>query len=112
MDINSIFEKIANGGDLDEVRNEIGNLVKEVLSDFGENLNNWQKSYIAMAIGNLACNIAQQNGTSDAWLRLCLLNVENSLIPEDQRDDNAIANTEELNNITYQQLLDAISSLL
>ena len=109
--IKNIYDKINNGGDLDEVRNDIISLIKDTLNDFGENINNWQKTFISSAIGDLACNIAQKQKTSDVWLRLCLFNIEKSLTPEDQRDDSTISNIEELDKITYQHLVNAINSL-
>lgn len=110
-DINETYKKISRGGDLDEVRNEAIALIKEALDTFGENINNWQKTHVSSAIGNLACNIAQRQKDSDAWLRLCLLNIDKSYTPENERNDNSITNTEELEKITHQHLVNAINSL-
>lgn len=109
--INETYNKITDGGDLDEVRNEITSLIKEALDTFGENINNWQKLHISSAIGNLACNVAQRQKDSDAWLRICLLNIEKSYTPENERNDSSISNAEELVKITHKHLVKAINSL-
>ena len=111
IDINEAYKKIIEGGDLDEARNEITSLIKEALDTFGQNINNWQKYHISSAIGNLACNIAQRKKDSDAWLRICLLNIEKSYTPENERNDSSISNAKELEKITYQHLVSAINSL-
>lgn len=111
IDINETDRKIGERGDLDEVRNEIMALIKEALETFGEKINNWQKTHISSAIGNLACNIAQRKKDCDIWLRLCLVNIQKSYTPENERDDSSVSNTEELDRITHQHLVNAINSL-
>ena len=49
-DTNSLYEKINEGGNMDEVRNEITSLINEALNTFGESINNWQKTFISRAV--------------------------------------------------------------
>lgn len=109
--INDLYERISNGDDLDEVRNDIVMLIREILSENSDEISNWKKSHIASAIGSLSWNISQQLKSSDAWLRVCMMNIEKSLVPENERNDNSLSDVEVLNKITAQQLLEAISSL-
>ena len=110
-EINRIYENIAKSENLDGIRNDIIKLMKNVLNSFGQNINNWQKTCLASAIGALSWNLSQGLKSSDAFLRVSLLNIEKSMTPSDKRDDEMTSNIEGLNKISYELLMASINDL-
>ncbi len=109
--IADIFEKLNEGTSLDVVRSEIAGLIRQLLTECGDSIGSWDKSCIGGAIAALSSNLSVQNTTSDIWLRLCLANLANALIPYDQRDEEYAPHNSELNDISIHDLRKAIDAI-
>ena len=104
-DIDSIYGKLDQGGEVGDIRSDIVDLIVDRLQD---SLGYWEKLYFANAIAALAWNKSSSGQLPDSWLRLCLFNVEMALVPAEQRNEDYIPKDNQFDSLTYDQLMDAI----
>jgi hypothetical protein len=111
-EINKIFEKLQDTSQLDEVRYEIATLIKSFLKERGEEIDNWEKSCIASAIGSLHSNLSKQQSESDAWLRHSLVNIEKAYTPKEERNEKYTTSLERIQNIDSAMLIRAVNEIV
>ena len=107
-EVDAILRKLDNGGDIAEVRNEIANLIGDRIRQVRGLLGYWEKAHFANAIASFAWNTNSQHQPTTSWLRLCLVNLEKSLVPASQRNENYTPRDHELDALTYEQLMEAL----
>lgn len=110
-EIDDLFERIDAQDDIDGIRSDIASLIKTLINEDRDNISDWKKSHLMTAISSLSSNMSPPLSSSDIWLRLCLFNIEKSLVSTHQRDDSSLSNLNELNDISVGDLINAIDSL-
>jgi len=106
-----IFGKLNERESLDDVRAEIADLIRQLLTELGDSIGSWEKSWISGAIAELSSNLSAQDASSDTWLRLCLASLASALIPHDERNEEYAPIDRELTEITSHDLRKAIDSI-
>lgn len=107
-EVDTILRKLDGNGDVGEIRNDIADLIVEQLQRVRQTLGYWEKAHFANAIAALAWNIRARHQPTSSWLRLCLVNLEKALVPADERNENYTPRDEQLNALTYEQLMEAL----
>lgn len=108
--VDSILQQLdENHRDIKEIRCAIADLIEHHLQALKSSLGYWEKAHFANAIASLAWNINSRHQA--AWLRLCLVNVEKALVPANQRNENYTPRDNQLEALTYEQLIEDINSL-
>ena len=100
-----MFEMLANDPDINKVRKSIADLIVEYLEEKKNSLGYWEKYDFAFAIIALKTNLGSKIIPTDIWLRLCLICLENAFIPKDKRNEEYTRKDNEIDALTYQQLL-------
>ena len=111
MNINAIYKQIAVQGDIAEIRKNICNLLEEQLHLCKDKLGYWEKESFSNAIAALGWNVNARNQPPGYWLRLCLVNIEYALVPVSQRHENYTPNAKQYEELSFEQLIEAIDSL-
>jgi hypothetical protein len=109
--VDSILQQLDENCDIKEVRPAIANLIENHLQALKGSLGYWEKAHLAHAIASLAWNINSRNQPPTVWLRLCLIDIENALVPATQRNENYTPRNKQLEALTYEQLIESINSL-
>lgn len=74
-------------------------------------LDDWRKTHFSNAMGALALNIHSLQQPTNAWLRLCLVDLGNVCVPLTERDPDYRSTDPSLHDVTYEQLLGALDSI-
>jgi hypothetical protein len=94
------------------LRQEIVELIREGLNDSGKNLDDVRpKKHFANAISWLSLNVHSLIQPSTAWLRLCLMDLENAITPATLRSLAESGKNSQVTELSYEQLLDALHSV-
>ena len=109
--IDAIFQMLHEGSDIRETRKAIAGLIVEQLEEGRDSFGHWEKAHFANAIAALAWNMNSSDRSSQAWLRLCLVNVEKALIPKDQRNEHYGRRYDQFDWLSVEQLLQSVREL-
>ena len=110
-EIERILREIDNEGNIQEIRFAIANLIIDLLNKASNSLGYWEKAHLANAIAALGWNINSTHQPTTSWLRLCLVNAEKVLVPTDQRDQYYTPIDNQLDSLTFDQLMKAITEV-
>ena len=110
-EIDAIFDKIDQEGDIREIRYAIADLIVNRLNKVRNSLGYWEKVHLASAIATLAQNINLPHQPTTFWLRVCLVNIEKALVPPNQRNENYVPKDRQLDSLTFDQLMSAINEV-
>jgi hypothetical protein len=105
--IDSILQKLEaleanmNVKNINYIRKEIADLIIERLKSVKDSLGYWEKLHFAYAIATL----------KTSWLRLCLVTLEKAFIPAGERDEYYIPRDNQIDSLTYEQLMEEIESI-
>ncbi len=109
--IDDLFVRLNAGEDVGAIRLDIATLIAEQLHGLRSSLGYWEKAHLAQAIASLGWNMNSSHQPTNSWLLLCLVNLEKALVPTSARNENFGARDEQLNSLTYEQLVSAIQAL-
>lgn len=107
-EVDAILRKIDGNGEIGEIRNDIADLIAAQLQRVRQSLGNWEKAHFAYAIAALSWNIRARYQPTTSWLRLCLVSLEKALVPANDRNENYTSRDEQLDALTYEQLMEAL----
>lgn len=111
-DVDSIFQKLDTGEDINKIRGKIADLIFNYLQLMEKPLGYWEKMYFANSIVALAWNInSSHQPPPDSWLRLCLVNLEQAFVPREQRNENYTPRNSQIDSITFERLIEAIKEI-
>ena len=110
-EVDALFERLDKDTDVDGIRLDIANLIARSLTAKRETLGRWERVQFAHAIAALAQNIHGATSSATAWLRLCLVSIENAHLPSGNRPDTYAARTREVAVISFDQLMEDIHRL-
>jgi hypothetical protein len=68
-------------------------------------LDDWEKDHFANSITALALNVDALQQPTNAWLRLCLIDLEKALIPKEKRTDRYFRTRTDAVDRDYEQLV-------
>lgn len=106
------IERLNEVNKIPALRQEIVELIREGLNGFGKKLNDERrKKHFANAISWLSLNAHSLIQPSTAWLRLCLMDLENAITPATLRSLAESGKNSQISELTYDQLLDALHSV-
>jgi hypothetical protein len=110
--VDDISHQIAEGGDLDQIRLGLAELIGEQLRAFNDSgsLGYWERRHFGSAVASLAMDLRSAPG-SRFWLRLCLQDIVHALIPADRRDEDYTPKNPQAEAITFDQLLRALRTV-
>ena len=110
-DIQKIAESLAADKPLPETRKLIIDAIDSRISEFGEDLGNWEKTYLAGAISAVAANLQLKEQGTDAWLRYALSNLSKALVPKEERNESYTGKENDSEWITHSLLKGAVDEL-
>jgi hypothetical protein len=110
-EIDALFQGLTANDEIGGIRLDIANLIADQLRRKRKSLGYWEKAHFANAIAALGWNISARRQPTTSWLRLCLVNLEKALVPGAQRNENYAPHNDQLDALTYDQLLEAIEML-
>jgi hypothetical protein len=110
--VDDISRQITEGGDVDQIRLGLAELIGQHLHAFNEanSLGYWEKEHLARAVATLAMNI-RSGRDSPAWLRLSLTDIIKALAPPNRRDEGYTPKDPHIEAITFDQLLRALRTV-
>lgn len=109
--IEALLQQLDGNCNPNDVRGAIADLIVANLQAMKDSLGYWETAHFANAIAALALNTHSLHQPTTAWLRLCLVDLEMVLVPENQRDENHLLKDTQLESLTYEQLLETIESV-
>ncbi len=109
--VDAILQRLNANEDLGGIRLDIADLIAEQLQRKRDSLGYWEKAHFAHAIAALGWNMNAEHQPTTAWLRLCLVDLEKALVPANQRNEHYTPRDEQLDALTYEQLIHAIEML-
>lgn len=107
----ALHPHLDNLGNLQALRRQILDILIDTLDRHQHFLDAWQKTHIANAIGSLAMNVDSLKQPTNAWLRLCLIDLEKARATPDDRSNLFAENLEASDQITYELLLEALDAV-
>jgi hypothetical protein len=106
-----LFARLDQNENVDAIRIDIANLIVKYLGEKRDTFGYWEKAHFANAIASLAQNVFSSHQPTTAWLRASLVNVEKALVPPDQRNESYTRRDNQLDALTFDQLVDDIRKL-
>jgi hypothetical protein len=78
-----------------------------------DSLDHWEKCHFWHTINSLALNVNSVQQPTNAWLRVCLIDLEKALMPKEERNDHYCRSGAEADaaNQSYEQLMATLDSL-
>jgi len=110
-EIDILFMRLDQDQNIDDVRLDIADLIAKCLNEKRDNFGYWEKAHIANAIALLAQNVFSSRQPTTAWLRASLVNLDKALVPPDQRSETYTRRDNQLDSLTFEQLIDDIRKL-
>jgi hypothetical protein len=109
----SLFLQVNDLANISAFRVQLVLLIFQNLSPLRDSLDQWEKDHFGNAINSLALNVDSMRQPTNAWLRLCLIDLEKALTPKEQRNDRyfrpgAEAGAEDR---SYEQLIATLDSI-
>lgn len=109
--VDAILQRLNANQELGGIRLDIADLIAQQLERRRDSLGYWEKAHFAHSIGALGWNMNEKHQPTTAWLRLCLVTLEKALVPTDQRDEHYTQRDDQLDALTYEQLMLAVEML-
>jgi hypothetical protein len=100
--------------DLDNIsafRVQLAELIFQNLYQRRDSLDEWEKDHFANAISSLALNVDSVQHSTNAWLRLCLIDLKKALTPKEKRGERNFRPKSELPDRSYEQLVAILEPL-
>jgi hypothetical protein len=112
QEIGSLSRQIDDEDNLRIVKARIAHLILRRLDSRRDALDHWEKMHFANAIGSLLMNLDPLRQSRTGWLRLCLSELEQALMPEAERNHGMVALDTNAEELSYEQLLKALDSIM
>jgi len=109
--VNAILLQLPNMNKLDAVRWAVVELIREQLHRRRDSLDEWEASHFANAITMLAMNVNALHQPTTAWLRLCLVDLQNALTPDGARPAAPVRDANSA-PITFELLMEALDAIV
>jgi hypothetical protein len=108
-EIDALFQRLNEGNDIGEIRNDIADLISQCLQQMQGALDYWEKLYFAHAIAALGWNKVPGAQPTPVWLRLCLVDLEKAFVPAEQRDEDHVPKDDQIEALTFEQLMEMLN---
>jgi hypothetical protein len=93
------------------LRVELVLLIFQNLYLLKDSLDDWEKDHFGNAISSLALNVNSMQQPTNAWLRLCLIDLEKALTPKGERNERSFRPGTDVADRSYDQLAATLDSL-
>jgi hypothetical protein len=107
----SLFLQVNDLADIPAFRVQLVELIFQHLHRIGNSLDDWEKSHFGYAIVALALNVNSMQQPTNAWLRLCLIDLEKALTPKGERNERSFRPGTDVADRSYDQLAATLDSL-
>lgn len=109
--INDVFAMFDSEYDPHEVRRACIEIGVGLAEQFGEDIDAWEKSQLASAIGALNWNLALPHPVSETGLRLAIFSLNKSLVPKEYRSPDYPIEEKDLESVSVYDLINAFNEL-
>ncbi len=93
------------------VRTAIIQLIRQLLNDRQDSLDEWEKAHLTNAINALGVSVEGGDQSQNTWLRLCLADLAKALTPSEQRGDFILDRPVAVESMTHETLMQALESV-
>jgi hypothetical protein len=83
----SLFLQVNDLDNIPAFRVQLVLMIFQNLYRLRDSLDDWGKDHFENAINSLALNVDSMRQPTNAWLRLCLIDLEKALTPKEERND-------------------------
>jgi hypothetical protein len=108
----SLYRQVNDLDNIPAFRVQLVEMIFQHLHPLKDALDDWEKDHFGYAIVALGMNVNSKQQPTNAWLRLCLIDLEKVLMPKEQRNDRYFRPGTETSHQSYERLvakLDAIA---
>ena len=106
----SLYRQIQDLDNIPAFRVQLVELIFQHLHRLRDSLDDWEKDHFGYAIIALGLNVNSKQQPTDAWLRLCLVDLEKALTPKEQRD-RYFRPWADAEDRSYEQLMAILDSI-
>jgi hypothetical protein len=109
----SLFLQVNDLTNISAFRVQLVLMIFQNLYPLRDSLDHWEKDHFGNAINSLALNVDSMRQPTNAWLRLCLIDLEKALTPKEERNDRYFRPGAEADaaDRSYEQLLATLDSI-
>jgi hypothetical protein len=109
----SLFLQANDLANISPFRVQLVLLIFQNLYPLRDSLDHWEKDHFGNAINSLALNVDSMRQPTNAWLRLCLIDLEKALTPKEERNDRYFRPGAEADaaDRSYEQLVATLDSI-
>jgi hypothetical protein len=109
----SLFLQVNDLANISAFRVQLVLMIFQNLYPLRDSLDHWEKDHFGNAINSLALNVDSMRQPTNAWLRLCLIDLEKALTPKEERNDRYFRPGAEADaaDRSYEQLVATLDSI-
>jgi hypothetical protein len=109
----SLFLQVNDLANISAFRVQLVLMIFQNLYPLRDSLDHWEKDHFGNAINSLALNVDSMRQPTNAWLRLCLIDLEKALTPKGERNDRYFRPGAEADaaDRSYEQLVATLDSI-
>jgi hypothetical protein len=109
----SLFLQVNDLANISAFRIQLVLMIFQNLYPLRDSLDHWEKDHFGNAINSLALNVDSMRQPTNAWLRLCLIDLEKALTPKEERNDRYFRPGAEADvaDRSYEQLAATLDSI-
>jgi hypothetical protein len=106
-----LFLKVNDLTNIPASRVQLVLLIFQNLYRLRYSLDQWEKDHFGVAINWLALNVDSMRQPTNAWLRLCLIDLEKALTPKEERYERYFRPEADVAGRSYEQLVATLDSI-
>jgi hypothetical protein len=107
----SLFLQVNDLTNISAFRVQLVLLIFQNLYRLRDSLDDWEKDHFGNTINSLALNVDSMRQPTNAWLRLCLLDLEKALTPKEERNKRYFRPGPDAADRSYEQLVATLDSI-
>jgi hypothetical protein len=107
----SLFLEVNDLTNIPASRVQLVLLIFQNLYRLRNSLDQWEKDHFGNAINSLALNVDSMRQPTNAWLRLCLIDLEKALTPKEEHYERYFRPEADVAGRSYEQLVATLDSI-
>jgi hypothetical protein len=106
-----LFLQVNDLANISAFRVQLVLLIFQNLYRLRDSLDHWEKDHFGNAINSLALNVDSMRQPTNAWLRLCLIDLEKALMPKELHNGRYFRPGPDAEDRSYEQLAATLDSI-